>query len=157
MKKTQTCLTAAAWLCAGLLLVLLVLQFLPNWSGNGDATSVNGYVWRITEHTGLQDWFAANVDGYDITQTIGMPILQLALAFLGVAFFLIKGNQWVLSVFGLACGLTGIWGNLIRPEFRMGSLWGVFLWVNILLTAAAAAVLALKVWKIRDNHLKNAA
>lgn len=157
MKKTQTYLTVTAWLCTGLLLVLLVLQFLPNWSANGDTTSVNGYVWRITVHTGLQDWFASQIAGYDITQTIVMPILQLVFAFFGIVVFLIKRNEWFVSVFGIACGLTGLWGCITRPEFQLGSLWGAFLGVNVLLTLAGLAALVLNIYRSRVKRLKKAA
>lgn len=144
MKKTETYLNICAWLCAGLMLVLLVLQFLPYWSGNGDSTSVNGYVWRITEHTGLQEWFAGQIPGYDILQTIAMPILQLVLAALGVLIFLVKRSEWAAALFAGACGIVGIWGNLTGPEFQLGSLWGAFLALSLIMTMAAAFVVVLK-------------
>jgi len=157
MKKTQTLLTVTAWLCTGLMLLLLVLQFLPNWSANADAASVNEYVWRITVHTGLQEFFASQIGGYDITQTIVAPILQLVFAFFGVAIFLIKRSEWSVSVFALACSLSGLWGWLTKPEFQLGSLWGAFLGVDILMLLAAAGALGLNIYRAWQKRLKKAA
>jgi len=119
-------------LCAFLMLALVICQFLPFWSANGDAASLQEYTWWPERHTALTDWFKTNISSDFRVNDIVMPtLLMLIFGCLGSVMCLIKSKSCLPVLPALICGISGIWGYLAKPAYQLGSLWFVHLMLAI--------------------------
>ena len=139
--KNKTVLTNMV--CALLMIVLLVLQFLPYWqyAEDGGSCSISGYVWFPTDHKELESWISAQVEGYDLNGFVGAALLVFGLAVTGTAFCLFQRRNGWPSVLVTACGAAGMIVYLCNGALRLGSVWLVHLLV-------CAAVLALGIYSV---------
>lgn len=125
-------------ICAVLMLVLLVLQFMPFWTYSDPATSVSiqGYIWFPGDHTGLDKALKESVSAdYSINDVLLMPILTLVLGAVGIVLCLIQSDNPFVSLLPAACGLAGTWGYLTGAAFHVGSGWEFHLILCIALLA----------------------
>lgn len=125
-------------ICAVLMLVLLVLQFMPFWTYGDPATSVSiqGYIWFPGDHTGLSKAFTESVSAdYSINDVLLMPILTLMMGAVGIVLCLIQSDNPFVSLLPAACGLAGTWGYLTGAAFHLGSGWVFHLILCIALLA----------------------
>ena len=124
------------YVCAALLLVLLVMQFTPFWHYGeaGETVSISGYIWFPSDHNDLTSYLQQMV-GSDFTiDTILVPcILMLLLSAAGAVLCVIKPGEWLASLLAVACGLSGVIGFLTCPALRLGSAWAMQLLLCILL------------------------
>ena len=137
MKTKTTC-----WICAVLLLVLIVLQFIPFWHyGEPEkATSINGYVWMPTDHTDLEKWLASEAEGANVTagHLVLMPLLVLVLGVAAIILcFVQSDNVYSLLAPGVA-GCIGAIGYLKEAALHLGSNWGIHLTLCIVIVLLAA-------------------
>lgn len=125
-------------ICAVLMLVLLVLQFMPFWTYGDPATpvSIQGYIWFPGDHTGLDKALKESVStDYSINDVLLMPILTLVLGAVGIVLCLIQSDNPFVSLLPAACGLAGTWGYLTGAAFHVGSGWEFHLILCIALLA----------------------
>lgn len=125
-------------ICAILMLVLLVMQFMPFWTYGDPATSVSiqGYIWFPGNHTGLDQALKESVSAdYSINDVLLMPILTLVLGAAGIVLCLLKSANPFVSLLPAACGLAGTWGYLTGTAFHVGSGWVFHLILCIVLLA----------------------
>lgn len=134
-----------SYICAALMLLLLVLQFMPFWhyGEQGElSASINAYIWLPMDHNDLTDYLTASIgDDYVINQILFMPIVTLILEACGIPFCLFKSKHPASLLFPAACGFAGVWGYLTKPAFRLGANWGVHLALCIAMLLVAACAL----------------
>ena len=112
-------------LCAVLMAILLVLQFVPFWHCGeaGENCSISGYVWFPSDHKELESWITSQAKDHDLGSFVGMPILVLVLSFVGSIFCLMKADQNWVGLFSLACGVAGAVAYLTTPALQLGTGW----------------------------------
>lgn len=140
--KSSSATSALNILCAILMLVLLVLQFLPFWS-YGDPTvsvSIQEYIWFPSDHTGLDKELTSLVSAdYSINDVLLMPILTLVLGAVGIVMCIFKSSNSYMSLIPTGCGLVGAFGYLTGAAFQVGSGWMLHCVVCLLLVCAGLA------------------
>lgn len=141
-----------SWLCAALMLVMLVLQFLPFWSFTGEAgetsCSVNSFVWMPREHPDVTTYLQSTLgEEWTVQKVYAMPALQLVAGALGVAFALIKPAWPLGGICAVFCGGFGLWGYLTNAALKLGGMWGLHLAVSALVFAAGLFCLVSFFWK----------
>lgn len=143
-KKSTFSTSVLNVVCAVLMLILLVLQFLPFWSYGDPSVSVSiqEYIWFPGDHTGLDKELTALVSAdYSINDVLLMPILTLVLGAVGIVMCLFKSSNSRISLLPTACGLVGAFGYLTGAAFQVGSGWALHLVVCLLLVCAGLACL----------------
>jgi len=129
-------------LCAVLMLVLLVCQFLPFWSIDGDAASIAGFIWLPFDHEGLTSHFQTTLNDPDFYagKIVLMNAIVIAASAIGTIFCLSHSEDWWSTIFPGVCGIFGVISYLAVPAYRMGSAWllHLLLSIGILLLAAIA-------------------
>ena len=141
-----------SWLCALVMLAILVMMFVPYWSYVGSnedtfepedrVTSINGYLWFPSDHAELEDAFNEGNMGDDIdANTIALPIgMQILFAGFGIALCLWKSKVTAVGAFPIVCGLFGVFGYAFVSALRMTS---PALWIINLALAVLAIVLGI--------------
>lgn len=141
--------------CAVLMVILLVLQFMPFWTyGEEEAmtSSIQGYIWFPTEKGDLENYLQAQTSPeFTINDILVMPIVVLVAGAVGVVLCLIKPDNMLVSLLPAACGLVGIWGYLSKAAFRLGANWQLHLVLCIAILAAAAISLLSGLKEIKAN------
>lgn len=112
--------------CAILLLVLIVSQFMPYWQYTEKEEvidlSIQEYVWMATKHDGLLDSFKdALGEKQDLNQIVLMPIICLVACAVGIVMCLRSIDGPVTMLASLIAGGAGIWGYLTVPAFKLGA------------------------------------
>jgi len=150
MEKLKGSTKTFSMICAALMAVLLVLQFIPFWHfSDGEAqaaVSISSYVWFPADYGNVDDYLGEAIEDYSINDMLMTPILLLVLCAVGVVLCLLKAGNPLVLVVPLVAGLAGTIGYLTAPALQMGGNWIVHLLLSILLLAAAAAGLVLN-WK----------
>ena len=124
MKKKFSAATLCSILCGILMLALVILQFTPFWSANGDSASLQGMTWFPGAHNVLDTYFQTELrNDYSLNSLVLPTICILVLGVAGCVMYVIKpqaaGNGW----FALGCGISGLWGYLFMPVYQLGSGW----------------------------------
>lgn len=128
-------------LCAAVLLVMTVLQFVPYWNFTteaGDAScSLGGYVWFPRRHKDLTAYLQGQLGAdFTVDRVYAMPAIQLITGLLGIAFLLLKPALPVGGICASVCGIAGLWGYLTNPALRLGGGWALHLLVSALVIVA---------------------
>lgn len=129
-------------LCAVLMLVLLVCQFLPYWSIDGDTASIAGYVWLSEEGNAFTEHFRSTLNDPDFYagKIVLMNVIMIAAGAIGIISCLFRSEDWQSIIFPGVCGIFGVISYLAYPAYRMGSAWllHLLLSIGILLLAGSA-------------------
>lgn len=125
-------------LCALLMFVLLVMQFVPYWhyADENGSCSISGYVWFPTDHDELETWLSDQIAGYDLNGFVGAALLVFITGVLGMAFSLLKMHSGWPAVLTVACGASATLAYLCNDALRLGSGW----LLHLLVCAAILAV-----------------
>ncbi|MGN0779340.1 MAG: hypothetical protein ACI4MJ_09355 [Aristaeellaceae bacterium] len=132
------------WVCAGLALVLLVMQFTPFWyMGEGtEPVSIGGYVWFPSAHGEVTSYLQEKVSSdFRVNDTIVAPILMLLLSAASVVLCIVKAKAPLCALLPVACGAAGLIGFLTTPALRLGATWMIQLLLCLALLAVGAWVL----------------
>lgn len=132
--------------CTVLALVLLVMQFTPFWymGEETEPVSIGGYVWFPSDHGEVTSYLQEQVSSdFKINDVIAMPILVLLLSAASIVVCLWQMNNPLVGLLPIACGLSGVWGFLAQPAFRLGSTWGFQLVLCIALLALGIVTLVM--------------
>ncbi len=127
-----------------LMLGMLVMQFLPFWSTDGDAASINGYVWIPKEHKELtkffKDFFTTQFGiKFSMNYIYLMPVIVFICCVLGISLCLIKPGNFLTFLLPIIGGFYGARGYLLNIVFHEGQNWQLHLALCIV-TAAVAAI-----------------
>jgi len=125
------------WICALLMIVLLVMQFVPFWHFGeaGESCSISSYVWFPSDYKDLESWLDTQAEGHDLNSFVGMPILVLVLSAVGAALCLIKPDKGMTTLLPALCGAAGTWAYLTTPALKLGAGWAWHLRICIALLA----------------------
>lgn len=122
-------------LCALLILGLLVCQFLPFWNG----VSIQKYVWFPSDNEAVGGIISeATGREFSVNDVVLMPVLVLLSGAVGIVLCLWKPEEIFSSIAGIICAVSGIWGYLAEPAFRLGSLWVLHFILCLLILAVSA-------------------
>ncbi len=137
------------YICAGLAMVLVVLQFIPFWGcfqcstcGEGRVISINEYIWFANDHkTGLtsvlQKYY---IPGFQAMDVVGASVLIQLASLFALAMCIIKPTKLTAAASALVAGLSCVVGYLTQPAYQMGQMWQVHLVIGILNILAALGV-----------------
>jgi len=133
------------YLCAVLLLVLLVTQFLPFWACDckdcaGEDISISEYVWFPDDHKkGLTKTLKDTYDkDFELNDLVLTPIVILVAGAIGVVMCATKAHKAWVSILPIIAGGMGVIGYLSDPVLQMGNNW-----VLHLLAAAVVLIVGL--------------
>lgn len=144
-KDTQSQTKLVHYVCAALLLILLVMQFTPFWHYGeaGDvATSISGYIWFPGNHADLTSYLQATIsEDFIINDILIFCILMLVLSAVGLVLCAMKPGTLLAALLPTACGLSGVIGFLAEPALRLGSTWGLMFLLCLLMLCGGAYTL----------------
>lgn len=134
------------YICAGVAMVLVVLQFIPFWGcyqcktcGDGKIISINEYIWFANDHktgltTVLQKYY---IPGFRVLDVVSTSVLIQVTSLIALAMCIIRPAKLMAPLFALIAGLVCIVGYLTQPVYQMGQLWQLHLVVGVLAILAA--------------------
>lgn len=148
MKKTIPITTWIAIAVSVLMLVLVVLQFLPYWSYQGESVSIAGYVWRPHEHSTFTDLFKSYFGKkFRITLMFGLPMaLTLAANLVGCVLCTVKSSKPAAYLAPVASGILGVYVLLTAQPYRLSGLWlpSLILYALVLILGFVGILLAVR-------------
>lgn len=154
-KSRKNLKVVCSFVCAALMLAILVMMFVPYWSYTGtnedtfepeDRTvSINGYLWFPSDHSELEDVFNEGNTGDEIdANTIALPIgMQILFGAFALVVCLWKPKVTAVGALPVVCGLFGIYGYLAVSALRMTSpaLWIINLVLSVLAVVAGVLMI----------------
>lgn len=153
------------FVCAVMLLVVLVTQFLPFWKCTAACkdhketekmVSIAEYVWLPEHHRpitkGMTDVYLdaygqdyVDEDGKKYTFAVDDIVLPLVVIFLGsiagTAMCVVFSHELAVPVLPLLIGSIGIYWYLSNPAMQAGYIWGLHLMVLILTVLTSLSIL----------------
>lgn len=132
-------------LCAFVMAVLVVLQFVPFWNVAGEGVSLMGYLGFPDDHNNLTTWLNEAIEGGFVINQIVFWVFFTTVACIVGVILCVRFREYKAPA--LEAGVAAVLGILFcitKPAFRMGSLWVLHLVLYILLLGLAAAVFAVK-------------
>lgn len=150
------------YVCAVLMLLLLITQFLPFWhcscskACKGDnMLSVSDYVWFPSDHkNGLTKDIQNVIEDFVVADVVLTPVLILVASVLGIVFCALKADKPLTGIFPFIAGLSGTIGYLTNPVLQMGQNWVIHLIASILVLLASLVVLSKVVLDIVEKRKK---
>lgn len=136
----------ANYICAGLAMVLVVLQFIPFWGcyqcstcGEGKIISINEYICFANRHksgltTVLKNYYIPGFRAMDVVPT---SVLMQVSSLLALAMSIIRPTKLTATLFALIAGAICVGGYLIQPAYQLGQFWQLHLAVGVLTLLAA--------------------
>lgn len=136
-------------ICALLMAILLILQFVPYWELDGQQVSIGGYIWFPSEHADLTAHFQEMVSpDFKVDSLVLSSILQMAIPVAGIIFFMHNRESIFAQICTAACGLVGLWSYLSKPAFQLGTNW----YFNLILAAVLLAAAIISIF-VRYKHV----
>lgn len=133
------------WLCALIILVLLVLMFMPFWNFDGQSVSVNSYIWFPEDHGALNSYFTASLGSSVYVNDVAFaPVFTFVMGAIFVALQAFFRRVPFAPVGAIVVGLVGMSGYLSSDVLRLGSSWGLHLAVCIIMLVVG--VISLLLW-----------
>jgi len=150
-KQTKLSATPFFFICAAIMLVMVILHFVPFWTVNGVTDSIASLTWWPLEHTELQAYLSqtAGTD-FSINSFVWLPILQLVFAFLGAAACIFFSHYTVTAIIPLGVGILGIYSYLTNPFLQLGSGWVFHLIAAVLLLLVSLCTIAIGFMRHRE-------
>lgn len=153
--KTHQIVKFSNIVCLVLLAVILVLQFTPFWSVDGQGISIGTYIWFPTEHTEVTTYMQSNVsESFNVLSLVGSHCLILVGAVFAAFFFLKNTESINCTIFSVIAGIGGLWGYGTKAAYQLGNNWTLHLLICILLTVAAAVGLVVHIRKVTQDKKK---
>lgn len=130
-------------LCALLMALLVVLQFVPFWNVEGEGISTMGYLGFPDDHSNLSSWLNSGIaGGFNINEIVGWVFFGTVACIAGTVLCIkFREHKAAALMTGIAAVL-GILFCIMEPAFRMGSVWVLHLVLYILLLGLAVLIFA---------------
>ncbi|MBE5811397.1 MAG: hypothetical protein E7318_10750 [Clostridiales bacterium] len=144
--KTMRPIRKRNLLCALIMLIMLVCQFLPYWNvSEGMSLSIQTYIWFPDYHKELTDTLLPLVEQFPCNHavTAALPVMILCLA--GLIICLRKSAGRGAGILPVLAGGYGLIAYLLDPVMRAGA----GLWLHIVVLAL---MLLAGVWTMRAPH-----
>ena len=138
-------------LCAVLMLVLLILQFLPFWSTGADVVSISQFLWFPSQHTEVSDLLSPHTTSQYPINDIVLPGLLMLLGSVGtlVLFLFSRRSMWV-PLCTLIASAAGFLSSLFIPAFQLGNLSTAILITSLLALSAAVGNIVKRIQDFRS-------
>lgn len=134
MKPLKTVTGKCNLLCLVLMLALVVCQFLPFWTYEGEQVSIQEYVWMPTANAHFEEYFeAATGEEYNINHLVTSPVMTIIFCGAGILLCCLKPAAIYTDIVALLGGLFASYGYLFKSILRLGNLWGLHLTLAILI------------------------
>ena len=131
-KRNLDSVALIQWICVLIMLVMVGLLCVPYWHYDGQATSINGYVWFPSSKTALNLYFEAEPGKtVFINDEITTPILLSFLGIVGLVLKIMFKDTPLASLVAVLFGAAGIYGYLTSDVLKLGTMWGTHLAVCI--------------------------
>ena len=118
-------------ICALMLLVMLVCQFLPYWSdGEGMRLSVQTYIWFPDYHQDLTKILEPLVDKFPCNHVVAVSLPLMFLCSVGLFVCLKKAGSRSGGILAILTGGCGLLAYLLDPVMRAGA--GLWLHIAVL-------------------------
>lgn len=133
-------------ICALLMALLVLLQFMPFWTVDGETVSVMHYMGFPDEHNNLSSWLDGTVSGgFMINDLVAWFFFTVVLAIVGVVLCIKYREKALVALIPSACGIVGVLYCINEQAFRLGQTWVLQLLMYILLLALAVCNLVFMV------------
>ncbi len=137
MNKLKKCMWVGSVSCAGLVLALIILQFLPFWQmANGKTVSIAQYVWFPAKNSQVMSIFRT-VNMTDINEIILTPVLFFFVGIVAIVFGIWKRNNNAVPLLGLVCGVIAVVQYMLVPVYQISNLSIVALVLSCVLAIVA--------------------
>jgi len=138
-------------ICAFILLVLIILQFVPYWHYDGMSASINSYVWFPYSHDALKTYLETSLGAsVDLNREVITPIIITFVGILILALQIWKPD-YSIAMFGtVLIGIAGAYGYLSSDVLQLGSTWIL----HLVLCIAAVALGILGIVTSSSQHTK---
>ena len=146
-KNTAGLLKIISYATVVLLAAVLICQFVPYWSFEGQTVSIGDYIWFTEHHKDLtkhfqgmlgdKEFYAGNIAGYSI--------IIMATCGLGIFFGLKSAGKVKTMLFPAACGVAGLILHFSFPVFGIAGMGLILVILYALLVSAAVAAVVLSV------------
>lgn len=126
------------WASLVLLVAIFALQFIPFWNIEGESFSIQDYIWNEATNRTVTDYIKSFIgNDYRVSSlafTAGVQLIAPAITFI---LYLRKSSCNAIGFFTFVTGVIGTWGFLTKPAFQLGTLWIVYLVIDILLVISS--------------------
>lgn len=136
------------YICAVLLVLLLITQFLPFYACDckkgceGDGTiSLSEYVWFPEDHEkGITKALKAEFGKeYELNDIVLIPVVILVAGVIGIYMCATNARKSWVSVFPIIAGVAGVFGYMSSPILQTGNNWMLH-WVAALVVLIVGAI-----------------
>jgi len=140
MKKLRSNSTLVLNLLMALVMALIcVLHFTPFWNADGHTVSMMGYLGFPDDHSALTSWLDSRIDGgFAINRIVFWVFFPCVFSAVGTVLCVRFREHTAPAWMAAAVSVLGILFCILRPAFRLGTLWGLYLALYLLLLALAA-------------------
>jgi len=153
MKKPLPSPSRCATLCALLMLLLLICQFLPFWNTGMDTVSISSYIWFPSDNAAVTELLRPHTYAtFPINDIVTPCVLMLLLSVGTMVFWLFSRENVLLPVCSLLGSIAGIWVCAAKATFRLGNLWWLILIISILAAASSLLTLMLQYVQRRSEQ-----
>lgn len=149
MKNTITRVNIGCIVCAIIVLLLLVTQFVPFWQTEEISASISSYIWFPSDHKALTSHLQEQLGkGFQVDSMVAGPVVLLVGSAVSLWLCIFMQSKWVAPIVALGTGLAGTIAYLATPALQLGNLWGLHLGLCLLLVATAALTIW---WKTKTK------
>jgi len=136
------------YICAVLLVLLLITQFLPFYACNctkgceGDGTiSLSEYIWFPEDHEkGITKQIQSSYDKeFELNDIVITPVAILVAGVVGIFMCSVNAHKSWVSIFPVIAGVAGVFGYMSSPVLQMGNNWMLH-WVASLVVLIVGAI-----------------
>jgi hypothetical protein len=140
MKKRKPNTTLALNLLMALVMTLIaVLHFTPFWNAEGHSVSLMGYLGFPDKHNALTAWLNSSIaGGFEINQIVFWAFFPAVFSAAGTILCLRFREKTAPALMALLVSVLGILFCILSPAFRLGTVWGLYLALYLLLLSLAA-------------------
>ena len=140
MKKLKSNTTLALNLLMALVMALLtILHFTPFWHVDGQSVSLMGYLGFPDNHSALTFWLDSRIDGgFLINQIVFWVFFPAVFSAAGAILCIRFREHTAPALMAVLVSVLGILFCILSPAFRLGTVWGLYLALYLLLLSLAA-------------------
>lgn len=151
VERTKKC----SYVCAILTVILLILQFVPFWSFEGDTLSISGYVWLDSSNPQFAQYVLHNTGAEaNVNPVIFMSVFIILFGILGAAAGFWKPKNGYVTLVADIAALAGIVFFIADPMLRLSFMWIIqfIVCIAILVFSVLAIVFESKAKKLSNGN-----
>lgn len=168
MKTLSLVSRICCFVCVALMLALIVVQFVPNWSyekkvkledGSSEMVltdvSLGGFTWFPSDHKTLTTQWNDEIkalaekdlaltggrEKFKTNNLVGLPILSMFAAAAGIFFCLVKNKVWAFALLPMVSGGALAYAAMTHPVLQWGTQCQTFQLLGIVTLAVGTVAL----------------